>query len=363
MELARGRKGLTRPAFWIHLERCVAMRRLCASLVLLVVPLLAAGPAVAASSGTAPLPPTQTASKQVPPASLTGSPSDSASLPSWHADNGQSWVFLTDNAPTVPGSSASDSPLDFHGLGFASGDGGSFEYMLDPRWKAHARVHQKSWLGASTVGSCLLADSSVRREHCTDSRLAPSLLNSGIGATFIGSGYSVGMGVSATRPTAATPVLPRVVPRAPLTPSVDGLPFASLQGSTSVHARGRLAVGNRSGIDLGASVGRIRLLPGNVLGIDTLGQKSLSVGLDSGSVSGRIVGRIIQPEAGPAAGILGPKHSWTSIDLGVTWHLPWQGSLSFGTQNLFSSGHAPKPKKGPKPDQSRIPYVQYHQDF
>jgi hypothetical protein len=237
------------------------------------------------------------------------------------------------------------------------------QYTLNPNWAAHARVLQQSWLGASSVSSCLSSDPAVRRDHCAGGGLTPQLMQSEIGATFKGIGYSVGMDVRSTQPTTAAMLLPQVVPNPPLSTTINGLPFASLEGSTSVHARGRLAVGERSGIDVGASVGRIRLLPGNVLGIDTLGQKSLSFGLDSGPLSGHIIGRVIEPESGSVSSILGPDHRWTSVDLGITWHLPWQGSLSFGARNLWSSGHAPEPAEGPKADPSRIPYVQYHQDF
>lgn len=329
------------------------MRRLCTSLLMLL-PLMAAGPAVAAGGG-------QSALFQANPAESSLGAADAASsnsmlLPLWHADNGQSWALLTRSAAT---SSEDVSSLDFHGPGFTSERSSGFQYLINPRWAAHASVQQKSWLSAASQGSCLSASAM----HCPDGRLTPRLLDSEIGATFKGSGYSVGMDVSATRPS-STRLLPRVVPSASMDATVNGLPFASLDSSTSVHARGRVALGDRSGIDLGASVGRIRLLPGNVLGIDTLGQKSLSFGVDSGSLSGHIVGRVIQPESGAADNFLGPEHRWTSIDLGITWQLPWQGSLSFGTQNLWSSGDAPEPKKGPKPDhQSRIPYVQYHQDF
>jgi hypothetical protein len=58
-----------------------------------------------------------------------------------------------------------------------------------------------------------------------------------------------------------------------------------------------------------------------------------------------------------------PDRRWNSIDLGVTWRLPWQGSLSVGAQNLWSSGTPANTPMGPEPDQSRTPYVQYHQDL
>ena len=116
------------------------------------------------------------------------------------------------------------------------------------------------------------------------------------------------------------------------------------------------------GFDLGASIGRIRLLPGNLLGIGTVDQKALSFGVDRGPLSGLITGRTMQPEATAVSG-LNPDRRWSAIDLGVTWRLPWRGELSVGAQNVWSSGNAPTGPVGPEPDQSRTPYVQYHQDL
>jgi hypothetical protein len=110
-------------------------------------------------------------------------------------------------------------------------------------------------------------------------------------------------------------------------------------------------------------VGRIRLMPGNLLGIDTLDQKALSFGVDSGPLSGTLIGRTMQPLAGGGAGALSADQRWSSIDLGVTFRLPWQGALSIGAQNLWSSGNSVNTPVGPEPDQSRTPYVQYHQDL
>ncbi|HEX7340488.1 MAG TPA: hypothetical protein VF271_11225 [Rhodanobacteraceae bacterium] len=287
--------------------------------------------------------------------------SRSVLLMPWHAGDAQAWKLLTRSSTS--GNTYAGNSLGFHGLGFASLYGGSLEYMLNPSWTARAGVTEKSWLGVGSVGNCLTANVALQAGGCTAGNVVPSLLNGALGATFNGDNYSVSMDLTTTQPSVAAPMLPRVVPNVPITASVAGLPFASLEGSTDLHARGRLALDDSSGIDFGASVGRIRLLPGNVLGVDSLGQRSLSFGLDSGSVSGRIIGRVVQPETGVDTNILGPDHRWTSVDLGVTWRLPWQGSLSFGTQNLWTSGHAPQPKVGPQPDQSRIPYVQYHQDF
>jgi len=334
------------------------MRRFLACL-LVSLPLFAAGPVVAGAQD-------QAQTGDTPAEVVNGSPAgangDDALLSVWNAGAVHSWVLLTRNA-------ADDSArhpyhaLGFQGLGFASQSSGRLSYMFDSNWSAFANVSQQSWSGAATIGSCLSANPAVRRAGCMGGRLAPQLIDSRVGAAYKNDAYSVGMDVSTTSPTAVSPLLPRVLPSDPSTTSVNGLPFAMLQDSTSLHARGRVALGDSSGIDVGAGVGRIRLLPGNMLGIHTLGQKSLSFGMDSGAVSGRIIGRVIQPETGAAASQLGPEHRWTTIDLGVTWRLPWQGALSFGAQNVWSSGEAPKPKEGPKPDQSRIPYVQYHQDF
>ncbi len=142
---------------------------------------------------------------------------------------------------------------------------------------------------------------------------------------------------------------------------VNGLP--DFDSSTQVNARGRLALSGDSGVMLGASMGRIRLLPGNLLGLSTLDQKALSFGVDRGPISGSIVGRTMQPEPGMPSSFTADRR-WNSIDLGVTWRLPWQGSLSFGAQNIWSSGNAANTPAGPpEPDQSRTPYVQYHQDL
>jgi hypothetical protein len=143
-------------------------------------------------------------------------------------------------------------------------------------------------------------------------------------------------------------------------PGVNGL--ADFDSSTRLSARGRLALTGNSGIVVGASMGRVRLLPGNLLGLNTLDQKALSFGIDHGSISGNVIGRTMQPEMGVPSSFSSDRR-WNSIDLGVTWRLPWQGSLSFGAQNVWSSGNTPNTPAGPEPDQSRTPYVQYHQDL
>lgn len=299
------------------------MRRLLASLILLV-PFVAAGQTVGAAA-----------------------PPDQAHATLLNGGGINTW-------------SGANTVTEFHGLDAPTATTQGVQYFFGPRLRAHFSISDQAWPGAQNTCNALRLDiSSVDCNHAT--LLSPRVVDSELGATFKGDGYSFGMGVSSSKPTVTTsPLLPRIVPNTSF--SGDGVPLSTLDHSDRLNASGRLALGDQTGIDVGASVGRIRLLPGNLLGVDTLGQKSLSVGVDRGDLSGHIIGHVIQPQSGEL-GVVGSDKRWTRIDLGVTWRLPWRGELSFGAQNLWSSGEPPKPKVGPDPDQSRIPYVQYHQDL
>lgn len=276
-------------------------------------------------------------------------------MPLWRAGDGRmlALVSMGDGGTSQP----ADHGPDFRIVDASSLLGGSLAYDIAPRIRTHVTLSQRSWAGETTgTPSCMPSQEMA----CVSGTLVSPLrmVNGEIGATFRGEHYSVGVAVSHSQPV--SPTLPRVLPDVGAT--ADGVPLTLLNGSTDFSARGRLAVGRRTGIDLGASVGRIRLLPGNVLGVSALGQKSLSLGMDRGPVSGRLVGRMVQPETS-ASGLLGNDRGWTSIDLGITVRLPWQGELSFGAQNLWSSSPLKLAPSGTQPDQSRIPYVQYHQDL
>jgi hypothetical protein len=251
-------------------------------------------------------------------------------VPLWRGSDGRMLALKADGqSPTA--SQRADAPLSFHVVDASSVMSTDLQYGLDPHLQVHAGVSEHSWINRG-----------------------PRVVGSELGATYNLGRYSVGVSVGSD----STPDqrLPRVLPGA--TPGVNGLP--DFDSSSQLNARGRVAVGGHSGIDLGASVGHIRLLPGNVLGISTLDQKALSFGVDHGPLSGSIIGRTMQPSL--PGGFYGDKR-WSSIDLGVTWHLPWQGELSIGAQNLWSSGSSVPTPVGPEPDQSRTPYVQYHQDL
>ncbi|MDR6936824.1 hypothetical protein [Luteibacter sp. 3190] len=277
-----------------------------------------------------------------------GGPTDPSSVPLWRAPDGRALSLRSDDRadPTQP---LALRPVE-SGPALTSG----LQYDIGPRVQAHASVSGQGWINSAE--SC---GAGSRGDRCSTPGAPPRIVGSEVGATYRGSGYSVGLGVGSSRPTGTGAALPRVLPGLA---TASGLPIGALSSSTEFNAHGRVDLGARSGIDLGASIGRIRLLPGNLLGIGSVDQKALSFGVDRGPLSGLITGRTMQPEANAVNG-LNPDRRWSAIDLGVTWRLPWRGELSVGAQNVWSSGNAPSGPVGPEPDQSRTPYVQYHQDL
>jgi hypothetical protein len=303
------------------------MRRLSALLMLLL-PLGAAGQSVGGDSALAEHLLSQ------PPDQMT-EVEPGVMMPLWRGADGRMLALKADHS-TGADALGRSAPLAFHVVDAASVMTTGLQYNLAPKLQAHAEISEHSWVNQSS-----------------------RVLGSEVGATFDTGRYRLGLSVGTNTTPNNNAVLPRVLPGA--APGVDGL--AGFDSSSQLNARGRLALGRKSGIDLGASVGRIHLLPGNLLGVDTLDQKALSVGVDHGPLSGTLIGRTMQPQAGiPGSSLYGDKR-WNSIDLGVTWRLPWRGELSVGAQNLWSSGTPVNTPAGPEPDQSRTPYVQYHQDL
>lgn len=161
--------------------------------------------------------------------------------------------------------------------------------------------------------------------------------------------------------TAATSALGSTV--LPLLGGRHGLPALVLPGMLGLAdsraqwgAVGRWELSPSDSLGLGASVGRIRLLPDADGLRGGYNQTALSLGLNHGSLSGNITGRVYSPlQATPGA-----SQRWTGLDLGVTWRTPWQAELSLGAQNLWST---PTPAGEEAEAQARVPYVQYHQDL
>jgi hypothetical protein len=304
------------------------MRRLLFPLLLCLLPFAAVGQSVGDANGklAAQLlkqPPAQ--NTQVQPGLM---------VPLWRGTDGRQFALKAGSGNDSQ--ALRNTPLSFHPVDANSAVSAGLQYNLSPNWQANAGVSQHSWV-----------NSPLR------------VVGSEVGAAYLNGPYSLGVSVGTNSTPNNSSSLPRVLPG--VLPSVDGL--SGFGSSSQFNARGRLALGTSSGVDVGASVGRIHLLPGNLLGISTLDQKAISFGVDHGSISGTIVGRTMQPLAGLPSNGYNPDRHWDSIDLGVTWHLPWQGSLSVGAQNLWSSGAPANTPVGPEPDQSRTPYVQYHQDL
>ncbi|MEO8669848.1 MAG: hypothetical protein ABI411_00960 [Tahibacter sp.] len=129
-----------------------------------------------------------------------------------------------------------------------------------------------------------------------------------------------------------------------------------LDSSATLGASGRWAFPSGQSIGLGANFGHIRLIPDASGTRSIFNQTALSLGVGSETLSGNITGRIFSPLATSTPG----QQRWTGIDLGVTWHTPWQADLSVGAQNLWTS----PPLTGTDADsQARTPYVQYRQDL
>jgi hypothetical protein len=295
----------------------MSMRRLLLTLPLLFVPLIAAGQTVSADQSSNPWFQQQAELK-------TGQPAQGSLL------------IQSQNSTTA--NAQNDSSLSLNPLGGGTVNSSTLQYGVTPSVTTQATINQKSWA------------------------TQPRIVGTEVGATYNSGRYSLGLSVAQDQVTNPTP-LPRVLPGA--VTGVNGL--TDFDNSTQLNASGRLSFGSNNGVMLGASMGRIHLLPGNLLGLSTLDQKALSFGIDHGPITTSIVGRTMEPEIGmpgmPNSGLYPDRH-WNSIDLGVTWRLPWQGSLSFGAQNIWSSGNVTNTPAGPpQPDQSRTPYVQYHQDL
>lgn len=304
------------------------MRRLYSPLLMLLLPLAAAGQSAVGDDATA----QQLLSQQPAQMAPVGA---GVSVPLWLGSNGHLLALKADQASGAD-ALRSSTLLSFHLVDAASVNSTGLQYGLAPNLQANAEVSQRTWVNQP-----------IR------------IIGSEVGATYNAGRYSLGLSVGANSTQDSSATLPRILPSAAA--GVDGL--SSFDSSSQVNARGRLALGSTSGIDLGASVGRIHLLPGNLLGVNTLDQKALSFGVDHGSLSGMLIGRTMEPQVGVPGGNIAPDRRWNSIDLGVTWRLPWRGQLSVGAQNLWSSGTSTNTPVGPEPDQSRTPYVQYHQDL
>ncbi|MCQ4164061.1 hypothetical protein [Tahibacter harae] len=190
-----------------------------------------------------------------------------------------------------------------------------------------------------------------------------------VGASWAGSefGLELGLALSWLEPALPRNLMPALSSALPAVsaPGTSALPnlvipahtLGRFSDSAQFGARGSWFFAPKQSLDLGASIGRIRLSPDPAGSRPLWQQTALSLGLGGSALSTNITGRIYNPLRGSVGA---DAQRWTGIDLGVTWHTPWQAELSIGAQNLWAN----PPLTGSEANsQARTPYVQYQQDL
>ncbi|HJP97155.1 MAG TPA: hypothetical protein VJ862_01210 [Rhodanobacteraceae bacterium] len=303
----------------------------------------------------------------IPPVHATHARKGATSTPVWRDKGATLSVSASGHAgravPTAPAVS-----LD----GQTHSAGAGLHLTTKPGLTAHANVSETRW--APVPSTCVNGFSGTTPDQAClglGGVAADGLQRGEIGAGFAANGVKLDLSVGQSQSASgASPslshrtTLPRVLPAEGGADVAAPLWFRN-STATNISARGQLDVAPDTSVKLGASLGRVRFLPGSGLpaGDDTLDQTTLSLGIQHGSVRGAIVGHVLEPSLPGAS--LDQSRSWSGIDLGISVRLPWRGELNFGAQNVWTSGRAPL-LFGPgtaAPDQGRVPYVQYHQDL
>lgn len=232
-----------------------------------------------------------------------------------------------------------------------------------PGITAHANLRDVRW--APLLPACGVDPGS----NCVEAPVE-GIQRGEIGAGYAGHGVKLDLALGQSQSeSAAAPAMPQRAALPRVLPATGGADVAAPlwfrnSTATDISARGRLNVAPDTSVNLGASLGRVRFLPGSGLaGNDTVDQTTLSFGVQHGAVRGTIVGHVLEPDLPGAA--LDRNQRWSGVDLGVSVRLPWRGELNFGAQNVWSSGTSPLlfGPSGAAPNQGRVPYVQYHQDL
>lgn len=299
-------------------------------------------------------------------------------VPVWSTPDGRLLVAVAQSSPPLspiaPASPQVGSALDWRLIDATS--------MLDGRIGVRLSDHIGLRGGLSVAPLALseptltldcLANSylDIANPDCGASRMSArrdSWLGGNLGASWSGSDFGIDLGLALSwlepaLPRSLVPALNSALPAvaAPGTASLPQLVIPShslgrFSDSTQLGARGSWYFSPNQSLDLGASIGRIRLNPDPVGTHPLWQQTALSLGVGGNVLSANITGRYHNP----LRGLGNDAQSWTGIDLGVTWHTPWRAELSIGAQNLLSS----PPLSGSEANsQARTPYVQYQQDL
>jgi len=279
-------------------------------------------------------------------------------LPLWRSQDGRLLAIIASVKPVT--GIALNTPLRVAGHAFRlrAVDASpllteTLRYQFGNGLHADARVSQRVWklvpgcsVAQGPFSSCLGSGGSVAA--ITGAEL-------GAGFSHRGLGFELALGLS--RPSGLRGP-GRVVPDL-LAGNWGQLPLGLAGDSTKLRAQGQIALGQTL-LGLGAGYGQITTNPLLLPGISSFSEKSLQLSLNRGAFSGVITGRVLVPD-GPSL-VPGRQSGWTTLDLGITWRLPWHGALSIGAQNLWSQGK-PLPGTANANGTARIPYVQYKQDL
>jgi len=259
---------------------------------------------------------------------------DVAKAPVWQRDGITLSVTATGHAaPTIPTATPQEGQSHSASAGV--------HFTSKPGITAHANVREVRW--APLAPACAEALSGAPLNPVCINPLAEGVQGGEVGAGFAGPAgkfdVSVGQSHSASTNSSALDrraALPRVLPAEGGADVAAPLWFRN-STATSISAKGQLDVAPNTSLDLGASVGHVRFLPGSGLAADdTVDQTTLSLGVRHGPVRGSIVGHVLEPNLPGAA--LDQNQRWSGIDLGISVRLPWRGELNFGAQNVWSSG-------------------------
>lgn len=311
------------------------------------------------------------AAQTADPAPISGSDSDARVLPVWSHSSGRVEALLLLD-PVDP--SLSGNPLDRVLTPNAPRLG------LGARLPLSGGSQLQASLQLETDGLALLCDDrhGLSRalgslgEHCLlatlgreDPLLSANTQGTRVGLDWRSTGTDVDLsfGLSWLRFEAQPQVwLGGALTASPLTDSgQDSLDLISAwaQRFESQHLRlnSLINLGPQARLLLGGDVGRNRMqtFAGNEVQWESA---ALSLGLGYGDFSGQLTGRLIElPQGGSPL---------SSLDIGLSWRMPWRGQLSVGAKNVLGTdaSHWPLAELPASEDPSaRVPYVRYQQDL